>query len=164
MKIRSAALLGLSFFVFAGMARAQDQAPFLELPFEMRLIVPEGTAGAIRKTLPTKPGGDPQMLWCAKEVVMDASDVKSAVAQEDPRMGWAILLEFNEAGAKKFAKVTTDHIQQRLGILVAGKLLTAPTLMSPILGGRAQISGVFTGDEAKKLAETIQNGTTSAKH
>lgn len=69
-----------------------------------------------------------------------------------------IQLEFNSEGAKQFGKITTDNVGKRLGIVLDGQLYAAPYLNEPILGGRAQITGNFTEEEAKELAAGLTAG------
>ena len=69
-----------------------------------------------------------------------------------------IQLEFNSEGAKQFGKITTDNVGKRLGIVLDGQLYAAPYLNEPILGGRAQITGNFTEEEAKEIAAGLTAG------
>ena len=69
-----------------------------------------------------------------------------------------IQLEFNSEGAKQFGKITTDNVGKRLGIVLDGQLYAAPNLNEPILGGRAQITGNFTEEEAEEIAAGLTAG------
>ena len=69
-----------------------------------------------------------------------------------------IQLEFNSEGAKQFGKVTTANVGKRLGIVLDGQLYAAPYLNEPILGGRAQITGNFTEEEAEEIAAGLTAG------
>ena len=69
-----------------------------------------------------------------------------------------IQLEFTSEGAKQFGKITTDNVGKRLGIVLDGQLYAAPNLNEPILGGRAQITGNFTEEEAEELAAGLTAG------
>ena len=69
-----------------------------------------------------------------------------------------IQLEFTSEGAKQFGKITTDNVGKRLGIVLDGQLYAAPNLNEPILGGRAQITGNFTEEEAKEIAAGLTAG------
>ncbi len=61
----------------------------------------------------------------------------------------------NEAGAKIFGRITKENVGRRLVMLVDGKVVAAPVIKSPITGGEALITGRFTEDEAKKIADTL---------
>ena len=69
-----------------------------------------------------------------------------------------IQLEFTSEGAKQFGKITTDNVGKRLGIVLDGQLYAAPNLYEPILGGRAQITGNFTEEEAEEIAAGLTAG------
>ncbi len=69
-----------------------------------------------------------------------------------------ISLQFNSQGAETFAKVTSEHTGETLGIFLDGAPLMLPTISTPILTGQAVISGQFTTDEAKQLAIQLNAG------
>jgi SecD/SecF fusion protein len=60
-------------------------------------------------------------------------------------------------GAIAFEKVTTENVGRSLAIILDGELYSAPRINGPIPGGRGQITGKFTEDEARKLAAVLQN-------
>lgn len=69
-----------------------------------------------------------------------------------------ILFRFNQSGARKFGKFTQDHVQQPFAIVLDNKVLSAPVIREPILGGSGQISGSFTVDDTNKLAIQLRSG------
>ena len=92
------------------------------------------------------------------KVEMTGNGVKNAMVGRT-YFGWGeIQLEFNSEGAKQFGKITTDNVDKRLGIVLDGQLYAAPYLTEPILGGRAQITGNFTEEEAKEIAAGLTAG------
>lgn len=88
---------------------------------------------------------------------MDGTNVSRAFAYQDPSKGWAISLEFNNKGADEFDKLAERGYQKQLAIVVDGEVISAPTLQTRHFGGRAEISGDFTADEARSLATALQN-------
>jgi preprotein translocase subunit SecD len=64
----------------------------------------------------------------------------------------AVEITFTKAGAKKFADITAANLNKPLGILVDGKLVSAPIIRDTIAGGKAIITGNFAADEAKRIA------------
>jgi len=77
--------------------------------------------------------------------------------------GWVVNLSFTPAGSAKFAQITGTLAQQtqpanQFAIVVDGDVLSAPAVMSAITGGKAQISGTFTKDDAQALAAGISSG------
>jgi protein-export membrane protein SecD len=71
-------------------------------------------------------------------------------------------LEFNRQGARKFAKVTKKHIKERLAIVLDDRVYSAPMIEEEIRGGRAQIRGKFTQEEAQDLAIVLRAGALPA--
>jgi preprotein translocase subunit SecD len=69
---------------------------------------------------------------------------------------------FDSMGAKKFARLTTEHVNERFAIVLDGKVLSAPTIREPIPGGRGQISGNFTTKTAENLAVLLRSGALPA--
>ncbi len=71
-------------------------------------------------------------------------------------------LEFNKEGAEIFEKLTEKNIGQPLAIFLDNELIEMPIVQEKISGGRAQISGNFTLESAKKLAERFNAGALPA--
>jgi preprotein translocase subunit SecD len=69
---------------------------------------------------------------------------------------------FDASGARRFARLTTEHVGERFAIVLDGKVLSAPTIREPIPGGRGQISGGFTLQGAKDLAVLLRSGALPA--
>ena len=107
--------------------------------------------------------GAKQPLRISKEVLLDETAVASA-AVTSTIQGPVVEITFTAAGAKRFALITGASINKRLAIVFDGKLLSAPTILSEISGGRAQITGNFTAAEAETIAGVLnsQKGTAPA--
>ncbi|MDA0578452.1 MAG: protein translocase subunit SecD, partial [Verrucomicrobia bacterium] len=84
-----------------------------------------------------------------------------------------VLLRFDARGTRKFAQVTKDYAPgglrnpnlqdyRQLAIVLDSTLYSAPRLNEPINGGRAQITGRFTFEEAQKLANILRAGALPA--
>jgi len=69
---------------------------------------------------------------------------------------------FDSVGARRFARLTTEHVNERFAIVLDGKVLSAPNINEPIPGGRGQISGGFTLQGAKDLAVLLRSGALPA--
>ena len=69
---------------------------------------------------------------------------------------WIIDIVLNTAGASRFEKVTRENVGQPLAIVVDDKVYSAPVVNSPIIGGRLQVSGNFTRDDAEKFASILK--------
>jgi hypothetical protein len=66
-----------------------------------------------------------------------------------------ISINFTDDGTKRLAEVTGKHVGERLAIVIDGKLYSAPRINTPITGGKAEITGNFTKEEARDLATKI---------
>eukprot|EP00767_Chilomastix_cuspidata_P007725 gnl/Chilomastix_cuspidata/8517.p1 GENE.gnl/Chilomastix_cuspidata/8517~~gnl/Chilomastix_cuspidata/8517.p1 ORF type:complete len:478 (+),score=5.79 gnl/Chilomastix_cuspidata/8517:620-2053(+) len=73
-----------------------------------------------------------------------------------------VSIEFNAKGARIFEQVTADNIHKRLAIVLDNKVYSAPTIQDRISGGRAQITGNFTMEEARDLAIVLRAGALPA--
>ncbi|WP_120717566.1 protein translocase subunit SecD [Tsuneonella amylolytica] len=67
-------------------------------------------------------------------------------------------ITFDQQGAAKFARLTTQNVNKPFAIILDGKVLSAPNINEPIRGGTAQISGGFTVDGANQLAISLRSG------
>ncbi len=76
---------------------------------------------------------------------------------------WVVNLSFDSVGAKQFADVSSRLVglpspQNQFAIELDGKVVSAPAVNSAITNGQAQISGNFTQDSAKALADQLKFG------
>ena len=72
-------------------------------------------------------------------------------------------ISFNTTGARRFGRVTQDNVNKPFAIILDDKVLSAPNINEPILGGRAQISGNFTVQSANALAISLASGKLPVK-
>ena len=73
-----------------------------------------------------------------------------------------VSLSFKSKGAREFAKITREHVNEELAIIVDGVVVSAPNINEPILSGRAEISGDFDYEEASLLALSLRSGSLPA--
>lgn len=76
----------------------------------------------------------------------------------------AVKLTFNEKGIDAFAKLTGDHINERLAIVLDGKIHSAPAIRTKIDSGEAEITrgGGFGAEEANDLKIVLRSGALPA--
>jgi preprotein translocase subunit SecD len=67
-------------------------------------------------------------------------------------------ITFDQQGGAKFAQLTQQNVGKPFAIILDGKVLSAPNINEPILGGSAQISGSFTVESANQLAIALRSG------
>ena len=60
------------------------------------------------------------------------------------------------------ARITTNNVGKRLAIILDNKIISAPQIREPILGGNGQISGNFTFQSATDLALLLRSGALPA--
>ncbi len=65
--------------------------------------------------------------------------------------------------AKQWARITAANIEKQVAIVLDGQVYSAPRVNSVIEGGRSQITGNFTTEEAKDLANVLKSGKMAAK-
>ncbi|MEO5346644.1 MAG: protein translocase subunit SecD [Magnetococcus sp. YQC-9] len=73
-----------------------------------------------------------------------------------------VSITFNHQGARKFAQLTGEHVGERMAIVLDDKVYSAPVLREKIEGGRAQITGNFSMEEAHDLAIVLRAGALPA--
>lgn len=95
-------------------------------------------------------------------VEVSGDSLKNSEASFDQNNMPVVTTEFDASGARRFAKLTTEHVNERFAIVLDGKVLSAPTIREPIPGGRGQISGGFTLRQAKDLAVLLRSGALPA--
>jgi len=74
----------------------------------------------------------------------------------------SVSLEFNDEGAKIFEELTSKNVKKILAIYIDGIPISTPVVQEKISGGKAQITGNFTIDEAKTLARNLSAGALPA--
>ena len=96
--------------------------------------------------------------------VLTGTDLKDAQASTNQQTGQNVVnLEFSDEGAKKFGDLTTKNVGRTIAILLDGEVLTAPNVREPILGGKAEITGQKTLEEAQNLAVVLRSGALPVK-
>lgn len=99
------------------------------------------------------------------EVFMTGEDVEDAQADSyQNEMGnkeYIVELTLTEYGATVFGNMTSENIGNNLPIVYDEQVISNPTVQQAITGGKAQISGMSSFEEAKALASNIRIGSLS---
>ncbi len=108
-----------------------------------------------------RPGQAPQVTYFFVNRIpeMDGKGITSAMATRNEFGQRRIVLNFNQKGAEDFARVTGKNIHRQLAIVLDGKLYCAPSINGAITGGNAEISGSFSEEEAKGIANALESGS-----
>jgi preprotein translocase subunit SecD len=123
--------------------------------------VQQGRAPPGSQVLPMAQGGG---FMAVKRRVMVSGDQLTDARQSFDQDGRPdIDITFNTAGARRFGRVTQQNVNKPFAIILDDKILSAPNINEPILGGRAQISGSFTVQTANDLAVSLRSGKLPVK-
>ena len=123
--------------------------------------VQQGRAPAGSQVLPLADGTG---FMAVKRRVMVSGDQLTDAKQSFDQDGRPdIDITFNTAGARRFGRVTQENVNKPFAIILDDKILSAPNINEPILGGRAQISGNFTVQSAHDLAVSLASGKLPVK-
>jgi protein-export membrane protein SecD len=99
-----------------------------------------------------------------KQVLVSGENLVDAQPGFDQRTSEPIVtFRFDATGAKRFARVTQENVGLPFAIVLDGKVISAPVIREPILGGSGQISGNFTVQEASDLSVLLRSGALPAK-
>ncbi len=99
----------------------------------------------------------PSSPWVNTE--LSGKHLEQASVQFDPNtQAPHVALKFNAEGGDLFGKLTASHIGQPIAIFLDGEAISTPTVQNAIYGGQAVITGDFSIDEAKLLAQRLNAG------
>ena len=130
-----------------------------------RLVAPQGTtAGAEVEMLPMANRAEgTEKLPVRRHVEVDGMNLTRATAAMDRRAGgWVVDFALDSIGTRRFADVSTKYVGQPFAIVLDNKVISAPVIREPIVGGQGQISGNFTVEEANDLAVLLRAGALPA--
>ncbi|MBU0668363.1 peptidylprolyl isomerase, partial [Patescibacteria group bacterium] len=97
-----------------------------------------------------------------QETGLNGQNFVRADVEFTPTLQPYVSIVFDDEGAKKFEDLTRKNINRPIAIFVGGQLISAPNVNEVIAGGRAQITGRFTVDEANNLARDLNTGAIPA--
>ena len=88
-------------------------------------------------------------------VLTDAMVLRADVTAVAQMLASSINVTLSEGGAKIFEAVTRNSIGKRIAIMVDGKVISAPVVRDKISGGKVQITGSFSQQEAEAIAKKL---------
>ena len=141
------------------MAMLQSQTAKLLLPRELRLCwtvkaIDEAEAYYQLVALKSQTSGRPSLEG---DVITDArADFGQTSAYAN------VSMTMNAEGARDWQRITRDNIGKSIAIVLDGYVYSFPTVQNEIAGGSSQITGNFTVEEAKDLANTLNSGKMPA--
>jgi len=139
---------------------------------EFKLVDPSANAAQLAESKQVPPDDDllyststpPVPYAIKKETLVSGESLVDAQPSFDQRTGEPVVtFRFDATGAKRFGKVTQENVGLPFAIVLDGKVISAPVIREPILGGSGQISGRFNVQEANDLAVLLRSGALPAK-
>lgn len=105
--------------------------------------------------------GEPEAYPVSKRVMVSGDRLVDAQATFQDGLP-VVSFSFDTVGAQRFGKATTENVRRLFAIVLDDKVISAPQIREPILGGRGVISGTFTVEEAQDLALLLRAGALPA--
>ncbi len=125
--------------------------------------VPEGDEILFERVVDKDTGFEYHVPYVVKKRVMLTGDVLSdarvAIGQfNDPYVS----ISFDSKGGQEFERITGENVKKRMAVVLDNNIYSAPVIQERISGGRAQITGTFTTQEANDLAIVLRAGALPA--
>lgn len=127
-----------------------------------RGIVPPGTR-LVPADKNDRYEGSPSRYAVYSRVEVSGDMLVDAHTTYDQQTGEPVVaFRFNNTGARKFGEITAANVGKPFAIVLDNKVITAPVIRSPILGGSGIISGSFTAESANDLSLLLRAGALPA--
>ena len=153
----------------------EDNQPKLDLPAripkdkeadvlkQVEGKLPEGDQILFERGVDKDTGREYRVPYLVKKRVMLTGDVlsdaKVSIGQfNDPYVS----ITFDAKGGREFDRITGDNIKKRMAVVLDNTIYSAPVIQDRITGGRAQITGNFSMQEANDLAIVLRAGALPA--
>ncbi len=125
--------------------------------------LPEGDQILFERAIEKDTGREYRIPYLVKKRVMLTGDVLSdarvSIGQfNDPYVS----ITFDAKGGREFERITGDNVKKRMAVVLDNTIYSAPVIQERITGGRAQITGTFSTQEANDLAIVLRAGALPA--
>jgi preprotein translocase subunit SecD/SecD/SecF fusion protein len=97
-----------------------------------------------------------------RRVLVSGENLTRAGVGADEAGRPAIDFRFDGQGARRFGEATANNIGRPFAIILDGRVISAPTIQSPITGGTGQITGSFSIQTAGELVNLLNGGALPA--
>jgi preprotein translocase subunit SecD len=118
-------------------------------------------AGSMLLQGETDPSGKPVYYVIHKKVMLNGDllvNAQASINEASPGVNFT----FNTQGARQFAEITKENVNHLFAIVLDNKVISAPVIREPIMGGSGVISGHFTVEQANDLALLLRAGALPA--
>jgi preprotein translocase subunit SecD len=125
--------------------------------------IPQGDEILFERMVDKETGREFRTPYLIKKRVMLAGDVLSDARVSIGQFNEPyVAVSFDAKGAREFERITGENVKKRMAIVLDNTVYSAPVIQERIGGGRAQISGTFTMQEANDLAIVLRAGALPA--
>ena len=125
--------------------------------------VPEGDQILYQRNVDERGGVGRVPFVVQKRPLLTGDLLTSAQVQIDTNTNEPVVsIEFDRDGARLFGEATAANVGRRLAIVLDDTVYSAPVIREKISGGKAQISGRFTAEDARDLAIVLRAGALPA--
>jgi preprotein translocase subunit SecD len=125
--------------------------------------VPQGDEILFERIIDKESGKEFRTPYLVKKRVMLAGDVLSDARVSIGQFNEPyVAVSFDAKGAREFERITSENVKKRMAIVLDNTVYSAPVIQERIGGGRAQISGTFSMQEANDLAIVLRAGALPA--
>jgi preprotein translocase subunit SecD len=141
--------------------KGKDREEALQKQFEGK--VPEEDQILFERVV-DKDGSQEYLIpYLVKKRVMLAGDVLSDARVSIGQFNEPyVSVTFDAKGAREFDRITGENVKKRMAIVLDNTIYSAPVIQERITGGRAQITGTFSMEEANNLAIVLRAGALPA--
>ncbi|HUM40002.1 MAG TPA: protein translocase subunit SecD, partial [Nitrospira sp.] len=125
--------------------------------------VPEGDQILFERIVEKESGQEWLAPYLVKKRVMLAGDVLSDARVSIGQFNEPyVSVTFDAKGAREFDRITGENVKKRMAIVLDNTIYSAPVIQERISGGRAQITGTFSMEEANNLSIVLRAGALPA--
>jgi preprotein translocase subunit SecD len=103
---------------------------------------------------------DGKQVYLLDKAIIKGEQIKNADSGLDQQRGeYVVTVEFNDEASRIWADFTAANVGTATAFVLDSKVVSAPTIQEAIPGGRTQITGQFTADKARELANVLKYGS-----
>ena len=117
--------------------------------------VAQGRAPPGSQILPSLDGGP---VVVRRRAIISGDQLVDSQVSSDQNGAPAVSFRFDSTGGRRFAQATQENVGKPFAIILDGKVISAPNINEPILGGSGIISGSYTTATANELAILLRSG------
>ena len=103
---------------------------------------------------------DHKQVYLLDKSIISGEQIKSADSGLDQQRGeYVVTVQFNDAASRTWADFTAANVGTQTAFVLDSEVVSAPEIQEAIPGGRTQITGRFTADSARQLANVLKYGS-----